>query len=143
MENAIENLSEDQGGNAMDVATAFDCAGWIDEFLGIAYVMLWIALVLGALYVLASVIGAFRKPPRVDGREDGGGVIDAVTGLVAALAKAPAWFALFIAGLALLWVASSQIPAICRPAGAVVMEPEAEPAESPAPAATGVPDREA
>lgn len=39
--------------------------------------------------------------------EDGnqlGPVLEAITGLTAALVKAPAWFALFLAGFALFWV---------------------------------------
>lgn len=136
----VENLSE----NAMAAVPGFDCAAWTEAFLNLAYWTLVAAAVLGALYVVAAVIAAFRRPPPAAlDREGGGGVIEAVTGLIETLTKAPAWFALFVAGLALVWVASSQIPAICRPVGDVVVEPEAEPAESPAPAATGVPDREA
>lgn len=45
-----------------------------------------------------------------------GPILEALKGLIEALGKAPAWFALFLAGLFLFWLAGSVYVNACKPA---------------------------
>lgn len=46
-------------------------------------------------------------------------IIEALKGLIEALGKAPAWFALFLAGLFLFWLASEVYVDACKPVAPV------------------------
>ena len=41
-------------------------------------------------------------------------MVKAITDFIAGLAKAPAWFFLFVAGLLLVWVSAVDVPEICE-----------------------------
>ncbi|WP_156420614.1 MULTISPECIES: hypothetical protein [unclassified Sphingopyxis] len=43
-------------------------------------------------------------------------LIKALTALIDSLAKAPVWFFLFVAGMALVWLSTIDLPRICMPA---------------------------
>jgi hypothetical protein len=74
-----------------------------------------IAAIWAALEVIARIISMFKA--NADGRNFAGdgatSILDAVTKLIAALANAPAWFALFVAGLALLLVSPIAVSGAC------------------------------
>jgi CDP-diglyceride synthetase len=106
------------------------CEGEYEALLLIANVTLWVSIGAAILITLLSVserilavvekIRAMRKPP-VEGAGGGDGagggastLLDSLKGLVAALAAAPPWFAIFLAGILLLWSAGKFTPAECR-----------------------------
>lgn len=42
-------------------------------------------------------------------------LLKALTTLLESLAKLPVWFALFLAGLALVWLTTVNVPSVCKP----------------------------
>lgn len=105
-----------------DIFIADYCLRWIDHFLSITSWIIIGAGVLGAVMALVEIyvkwqLAKIAPAPPAEGDEAGGGtpVLEALKGLVEAMAKAPSWIALFIAGIALLWITSSFVPGICRP----------------------------
>ena len=112
------------------VTAAADSADWVAEYCaGYGQTLLWLAigfLVVALLLGIASSIialmaaraqrGGGPGPDRVDVLPDPGKLVDALKGLIDALAKAPAWIAIFVGGILLLWMAGSFAGAVCVPA---------------------------
>jgi hypothetical protein len=82
---------------------------------------LWIAIVIAALGALAELVTKlaplFNKstypPARAAVPVDPVKLIDSIKNLIDALTRAPAWIALFLAALALLWVTQGYMPSFC------------------------------
>ena len=79
---------------------------------------LLVSLVAAAAMAIAEVIAKFRTAASV--RTDAGTqaktvqtLIDALKGLVTALASAPVWLALFAVGIMLFWVPGSAVSGLC------------------------------
>ena len=89
-----------------------DYIGVAGSVLDLAYWFVVAALVLGIAYGIAEL---FKKPqvpgPKVQSSLKD--LIDALKGLIQAVASAPAWIALFAFGLVLFWAAAS-IPPECE-----------------------------
>ena len=91
------------------------CLGFIELFFWGAAFILVLATGAGIAYVNVEL--AARKKAIDAGKIDsqsGGGFPDAAKALVEALSKAPVWLGLFVQGLLLIWVASNEIPKVCR-----------------------------
>jgi len=98
---------------------------WKDYGFNLVWWFLAIAL---ALAIVAGVLGAIEKMVMMrkvgkasvsDMRLLAGsidtGVLDAISGIIDSLVKAPTWFALFLAGLALAWGGASAMADACKP----------------------------
>jgi hypothetical protein len=59
-------------------------------------------------------------------------LLKALTTFLESLAKLPVWFALFLAGMALVWLTTVNIPSVCVPTKAVVENKATEPKVAPA-----------
>jgi hypothetical protein len=133
----------------------------LDFILWTAFAFLAASLLLGAL----SAIRALRAGPApaaggnarvlgLDGQPIGP-ILEVLKGLIEALGKAPAWFALFLAGLFLFWLAGETYVDACKPAAPVVTstttktititrtvpptrQPDVQPNPSSAPAGAGI-----
>jgi hypothetical protein len=113
------------------------CAKELDTLLVAANIFLWVALCTAlAISVLAIVerLAALRKKPAI--AEAGGDVnvpsfLDSLKGLVAALAAAPPWYAIFLAGILLLWFSDRFLPSRCDVQTATI---KAQPAGNTPPA---------
>ena len=94
------------------------------EFLiDLAKAFLWLSLIMAFLAALTDIVvkiaplfprGAY-PPVRGPAATDPVKFIDALKALVEALTKAPAWIAMFLAGVALLWIANQAYTGICQP----------------------------
>ena len=95
------------------------CAKELDTLLLVANIFLWVALctalAISALAVVERLVALLKKPAAA---EAGGDVnvpsfLDSLKGLVAALAAAPPWYAIFLAGILLLWFGDRFLPSHC------------------------------
>lgn len=89
------------------------CAKQIANLTWLGEAFIYLALSVAAVTALLAVIEAIRamlgtKPEhkQVGVQNSVGTTIDAVTKLIEALIKAPSWFAMIVAGFALLWLAA-------------------------------------
>lgn len=95
------------------------CRPWVEHFIHLSFIVIVAAVVAGAVHVALDLWSKWKllRHPATREAIDAtapGDILGPLKDLIEALAKAPSWFALFIAGLALVWVAGSQIPQICR-----------------------------
>lgn len=98
------------------------CTDQLDWVFWLAIAFLAASLLLGALSALKSLMA---QPPESEDPDkirssdlNGqaiGPILEALKGLIEALGKAPAWFALFLAGLFLFWLAGNTYVAACKP----------------------------
>ena len=103
------------------------CTGQLSWIFSLVVAFLAAALLLGAASAIKALL---TKPVGPDDQNklrklglDGqpiGPILEALKGLIDALGKAPAWFALFLAGLFLFWIASNVYVEACKPAEPVV-----------------------
>jgi hypothetical protein len=100
------------------------CSSHMTTVLWIGRAFLFVALAVATtaavLALIQGIVALFKpSPASTKGREAGGNVdaaakfLDALKGLVASLAAAPPWFAMFLAGVLLLWMAGNAAPAFC------------------------------
>ncbi|HYD12431.1 MAG TPA: hypothetical protein VEC11_06260 [Allosphingosinicella sp.] len=107
------------------------CEGLKIHLIGFIETFLWVAIILAVATALADLVirlaplfrkessyTASRAPVPVDPVK----FIEALKGLVDALAKAPAWLALFFAAIVLLWASRDLMPSYCSAAGNAVAE---------------------
>ena len=86
---------------------------FIEAFLWIALVAALIGTVAEIVLKIAPLFGKARDYPpaaRTAAPVDPVKFLDALKGLIDALTKAPAWVAIFLAALALLWAAKNFMP---------------------------------
>jgi hypothetical protein len=102
---------------------ADDLTRCVNEFatlLQLANFTLWagvIAAIAISLLTIIERIVAMKKRPLSEAGAGGAGIgtlLDSIKGLVTALAAAPPWFAIFLAGVLLLWCAGKFTPVECR-----------------------------
>lgn len=91
------------------------------DLASLGKVFLIAALVLGIAFGLVELLKKFQTPATVVVTEDVEtsslkDLIDALKGFIEAIAKAPAWIALFGIGLLLFWAAGASVPAKCEDA---------------------------
>jgi hypothetical protein len=105
--------STDVIGNATE-NPAFEakCFTLMSRFLDYAdwfiWLALWIAGITAVVAAIVTIINVLRGQKK-ENPEAGRGVADVITAtrdLIDSLAKAPSWFAMFLAGVLLLWIAS-------------------------------------
>jgi len=90
----------------------------------------YLALVIAVVETLAAIALAFMKPangPAPANADAAAKLLEALKGVLEALVKLPRWVAIFLAGLALLWIAGEG-PGLCDPA-----PPPGEQAPAPPP----------
>jgi hypothetical protein len=97
------------------------CVGEFGTLLTIANFTLWVgviaAIVISVLTVAERIAVLLRRPATGEGAGGSAGVasfLDSLKGLIAALAAAPPWFAIFLAGVLLLWCAGKFSPGMCQ-----------------------------
>jgi hypothetical protein len=105
-------------GNIEKAAMLQKCSREFDTLLFLANIFLWAALATAvAISILAIVerLAALKTKAAVAEVRIGGvsTFLDALKGLVAALAAAPPWYAIFLAGLLLLWFSDRFVPTHC------------------------------
>jgi hypothetical protein len=88
------------------------------DVAGLGKAFLIAALVLGIIYAIVETIRKYTDPvaPRTRAVAGTGAIkelIDALKGFLEALAKAPAWIALFGIGLLVFWAAGASVPEQC------------------------------
>lgn len=134
--NAAAGFERQLAGFCADYATlSFDLAWWflVGALLAAAVetgVALWSKLV-------AARSAPRADPSRATDADSVAKLLEALKGLLEALTKLPAWVAIFLAGLALLWMAG-QRPEICVPqVGAETPRPAPPAPPAPAPARRG------
>lgn len=108
------------------------CAKQFSKMVDYGDWFLFLSLIAALVVTAVSVIerlAALRKPPVENeaGGGDAGTFFQALQGLITALGQAPAWFAIFLAGLALLWGAPTFYGPDCR----VLTPPESENSATP------------
>ena len=89
----------------------------------------YLALAIAVVETLAAIALAFMKPSTGPAARDAGAaakLLDALKGVLEALVKLPRWVAIFLAGLALLWIAGER-PGLCDPAPASGVQAPAPP----------------
>jgi hypothetical protein len=97
------------------------CIGLKGQLIFFIEAFLWIALVVALLTALADLAvklaPLFKQqgfpPARTAVPVDPIKFIDALKGLIDALTKAPAWIAMFLAAMGLLWISQYQLPKHC------------------------------
>ena len=119
--------------NTTDLSASYvdQCAGQFKLLAEKGHLLLGISIALAAAFAILSLVQliitvgvsleALRSSDsRQKMAEAGGasatpipGILDSVKGLIGALAGAPAWFAVFLAGLTLIWMATLFTPANC------------------------------
>ena len=115
------------------------CGTYLDIVIVIAIIFLIVALLIGSISAINALIRVLRTPrvpgamTEIGGLPGPGSVIDAIRGLVDALTRAPAWFALFLAGVLLFWLAGKAVGDQCRVTVQAPGAPPAAPAPAPAP----------
>ncbi|HEX8365021.1 MAG TPA: hypothetical protein VF603_07040 [Allosphingosinicella sp.] len=123
--NAAGNVSNTAAGTSGSGGRP--ASAWVTDFCN-AYgdIIVYTALaflVVALLLALGNGIAALRRTWNAtdtntnftDNVGDPVKFLDALKGLVDALAKAPAWFAMFLGGALLLWVASGLAEKLCLP----------------------------
>lgn len=101
------------------------CGDYAPAMLTLAQYFLWLGLIFAAVAAIAELVAAFRPAGQahVQQQQAGGGlapIIDALKGLLQALASAKPWLVLMILGILLLWMAGNAVPSFCAggtPAG--------------------------
>lgn len=89
----------------------------LDLILWAALAFIVVSLIIGAISAVKS-LGTTSQPSLLtaaDGQPIAP-ILQALKDLIEALGKAPAWFALFLAGLFLFWLASEVYVDACKPA---------------------------
>ena len=118
------------------------CSGYASLSFGFARWFLFaalVALIAETLLALWSKFAAARATPQADPSRTAtdltaaAKLLEALKGLLESLTKLPAWVAIFLAGLALLWMAA-QRPEICQaPQGRQELQPGAGQSGGPTP----------
>jgi hypothetical protein len=97
------------------------CKDLAQTLVFLAEAFLWAALIVALLGAIADIAvklwALLHKPASSDKANlvaDPGAFITALKGLIDSLANAPAWIAMFLGGVALIWAAGSLAPAICK-----------------------------
>lgn len=98
------------------------CTTQLNWILWLAVAFLAASLLIGAMSAIKALMAKPVEPADaskvktlgLDGQPIGP-ILEALKGLIEALGKAPAWFALFLAGLFLFWLAGDVYVAACKP----------------------------
>jgi hypothetical protein len=106
----------------MDNPNAFAaCTREFSTLVDMANVTLWAAIVAAIIITaltiverLASLWKRRTSPSEAGGSVVEGSFLDSLKGVIGALAAAPAWFAILVAGVLLLWCAGKFTPAECN-----------------------------
>ena len=100
-----------------------DCINLFDGLSTLAHIFLWASLVLAISGVVVEIIvklapifssSSYPAPRTGPTPPDPVKLLDALKNLIDAIAKAPTWFAMFLAGLGLLWVLTQVSTTICK-----------------------------
>jgi hypothetical protein len=88
----------------------------------------WLSIALLVTSLIVAVISAWKSirstPTGIDPRANINNaqivpILEALKGLIEALGKAPAWFALFLAGIFLFWLSGEIYVKACKPVAAL------------------------
>jgi hypothetical protein len=101
--------------------------------------VLWAAAVILAKFLELRAAGGIQPLPDGQPTSPLNAVITAIAGLIDSLAKAPVWFAIFVAGLALLWVSTATVSSACSPPADETSGPNPAASPKPTPSASGSP----
>lgn len=110
---------------------------WCDDFGSWVFVLACLFLLMALAAAGAETFAAVRAKLKGTGAlPDGSGgaessfdpaaLLEAVRQLLETLKGLPAWIAIFLAGLALLWMSAELAPRACRTEGAGAPRPQAE-----------------
>lgn len=80
---------------------------WLGEaFIYLALAVAAVTALIGVVEAIRAMLGTKPEHEQVGVHNSVGTTIDAVTKLIEVLIKAPSWFAMIVAGFALLWLAA-------------------------------------
>ena len=97
------------------------CGSFLDVILVVSAGTLIVSLLIGAGAAAAALIQTIRAQKggqlkqSVDSAPAVSTLVDALKGIIEALANAPAWFAVFLAGVLLFWLAAGSATEGCKP----------------------------
>ena len=104
------------------------------DIADLAYWFIGAALLIGILHGFVEIVKKYRTPPNAPRVQQAAlkDLIDALKGLIEALASAPAWIALFAFGLVLFFAVGTSIPTKCeaemnQPYASAATDAETEP----------------
>lgn len=110
------------------------CALYLSNVPFIAKTFMVAALIVAVLGALVGIYQALKAAPPQPPTEAVAlaqanasaltPLVEALTKLLEALAKGPAWFAMFLAGLLLFWIAGEAHRKVCPPASAMARAPQ-------------------
>jgi hypothetical protein len=87
--------------------------GYIDSLFNLGWLFIVVALGLAILTTFVTLwksIGSERR--EIKGAASS--FLESLKGVIEALANAPSWFAVFLSGCALIWLATSVMPNMCE-----------------------------
>jgi hypothetical protein len=87
---------------------------YISGLFELGWVFILASLIIAMLTALVTLWKSIRAPAKNKGLvPEIATTLDSLKSLIVALIDAPAWFAIFLAGVALIWLATSVVPNIC------------------------------
>jgi len=94
------------------------CAAYGPTILSLAKLFIWGGLIFALIAALAEATASFKASGQSSARAEAAGlpaIVEALKGLLQALAGAKVWLAMTIVGVLLLWMAGHSVPAVCVP----------------------------
>jgi hypothetical protein len=88
---------------------------YVNSLFELGWVFVLASFVVAILTALVALWNAVNAPTKINNGlvPDPVKALDSLKALITALVDAPAWFAMFLAGVALIWLATSIVPGIC------------------------------
>lgn len=87
---------------------------YIDSLFNLGWLFIVVSLGLAILTVLVALWKEINMTRQGITKGSASSFLDSLKGVIEALANAPKWFAIFLAGCALIWLSTTVVPNICE-----------------------------